>query len=255
MPKAIKKRVAKRSGLKEEEVKSAAARALEIIKSKKNVLLPVLLACAVIIVLLVISLVYSGSAKNRAYALEKEAYKYYYGLGPGSPLSGADRWGKPLELFKQAVETRSTPTALFYMGNCYFNLGDYGNATKTYDKFIDKYKSKEGILPLVYQKLASSHIKKGENDEAIKTLDALAGFRNGTFRDTALIQEARLYESLDRQEEAMTKYRELVESFPASPWSAEAKTKIDAVEKKAAAETGEQETLVPDDRLQPPPSD
>ncbi len=227
MPKAIKKRVTKKIGVKEEEVKSVAIRSLDILKKKKRIFILILLALGIVVISTIAFMLYSSSIKEKAYSFEREAYNYYYEINLKPPLSAEERWRKSLELFQKAIEVKSTPAVQFYIGNCYFNLGDYDNAIKAYNKFIDKYKNEEVILPLVYQKLASAYIKKGKNDEVVKTLNTLAQFKNGIFKDVALILEARHYETTGKHEDAIKKYKELVESFPSSPWTAEAKARIE----------------------------
>lgn len=226
MPRAIKKRTTKKTGLKEEEVKGAVVRSLDRIKERKRIFIPVISATGIVVVLTVIIMLYSSSVKEKAYLIENEAYKYYYKIDLKVPLTEEGRWRKSLELFQEAIDVKSTPSAQFYLGNCYFNLGDYDNAIEAYNKFIDKYKNKEIILPLVYQKLVSAYIKKDKYDEAIRTLDDLAEFREGTFKDAALILKARYYETAGKHEDAVEIYKELVEGFPSSPWAQEANAKI-----------------------------
>lgn len=227
MPKAIKKRVTKKIGLKEEDVKSAAVRSLDIIKNKKRIFILILLVLGIAVISTIAFMLYSSSIKEEANSFEKEAYNYYYDINLKTPLTDEERWRKSLELFQKAIEVKSTSAVQFYIGNCYFNLGDYDNAIKAYNKFIDKYKNEEIILPLVYQKLASAYIKRGKNDEAIKTLNTLTQFKNGIFKDVALILEARHYETTGKHEDAIKKYKELVEGFPSSPWTVEAKARIE----------------------------
>jgi len=238
MPKAIKKRVTKRTGLKEEKVKSKAIETFTLLKEKKKFLIYALSALVLAVILVIGLIFYSSSIKKKAYAYERDAYNYYYNINFKNPIPEEERWKKALELFQKAIEVKSTPSAQFYIGNCYFNLGDYGNAIKAYNKFIDKYKSNEEILPLVYQKLALVYIENGRDNEAIKTLNTLAQFKNGIFKDTALRLEAWYYETKEKHEEAVKKYQELIRDFPLSPWSAEAKARIE-IEKGSESNTSQ----------------
>ncbi len=252
MPKAIKKKIVKKTGLEEEEVKGAVIRSLDKIRQKKKGLIYAISALGVIIVLSIALMFYLSSTKEKAYTLEKDAYNFYYNIDLKNPLPETERWKKSLELFQKAIGIKSTPVAQFYMGNSYFNLGDYNNAIKAYLKFIDKYKSEEEMLPLVYQKLASAYIKTGKGDEAVKTLESLAKFKDGIFKDTALILEARYYESAGKNEDAMKKYKELVRDFPSSTWGAEAKAKTEMKDKPWPGQVG-QENVKPAESAQPIP--
>ena len=229
MPKAIKKRKIKKTGPKEEKVKSAIERSLDALKKKKRNLIIVLLVLGTAAVAVVSFMIYSSSTTKKAYAFERDAYKYYYNID----LTDEERLTKSLELFQKSIEVKPTAIPQFYVGNCYFNLGDYDNAVKAYNEVIGEYKNNDSLLPLVYQKLASAYVKNGKNNEAIKTLNAFAQFKKGIFKDTALILMARLYERTGKTEEAMEKYKELVKDFPFSLWTDEAMKKIGAKESKA----------------------
>ncbi|MBI5676011.1 MAG: tetratricopeptide repeat protein [Nitrospirae bacterium] len=226
MPKPIKKRIVKKITIQEDEVKSALMHTLDAANERKKHLIIALAAVVGLIAIYIIFSVYSASSKEKAYALETDAYKYYYGIDIKENLTEKERWGKALELYKKSVDIKATPTARFYLGNCYYNLGDFDNAIKEYTVFIDNFRSQKEILPVVYQKLASAYLKKNNNAKAIETLDKLAQLNNGIFKDTALALEARHYETAGDSGKAMEKYKELVKLFPSSSWSAEAKSKI-----------------------------
>ncbi len=232
MPKAIKKKVTKRTALKETEVKSAVFRLVDSLKEKKNFLIYILLAVCIVAVLTVVLALNLSSQHNDAYALELEAHNSYYAANSGAMQDREKRWKESLELFLKAASIKPTASTRFYIGNCYFNLGDYDNAIASYNQFIDEYGNDEVILPLVYQKLASAYIKKGKKDEAIKTFDSLAGFKQGVFKDTALVLEARYHESAGRLEASTEKYKELVEEFPLSAFASEALAKTKVKENK-----------------------
>ncbi len=252
MPKVIKKKIVKKTGLEEDEVKGAVIRSLDKIRQKKKGLIYAVSALGVIIVLSIALMFYFSSTKEKAFILEKDAYNFYHNIDLKNPLPETERWKKSLELFQRAIEIKPTPVAQFYVGNCYFNLGDYNNAIKSYLKFIDTYKGEEEMLPLVYQKLAAAYIKTGKGDEAVKTLESLARLKDGIFKDTALILEARYYESAGKNEEAMKKYKELVKDFPSSTWSAEAKAKTETKDKSGPGQAGQQ-NIKPVEPPQPVP--
>ena len=235
MPKVIKKRPAKKKPVQENEVKSAALEALDKIKERqKQVIIGVSIVVA-IVVLYAAYAIYSSSMSDKAYSLERDAYKYYYGEMADKSLSEEARWKKALELYKKSVDAKVTPSALFYTGNCYYNLKDYDNAVKEYSRFADKFSSDKRILPLVYQKLSSAYLKTNQKDKALASLGKLAAVDNGIFKDTALILEARYYESAGEKGKALEKYKEIKTGFPASPWSAEANARVSADEAKNKA--------------------
>lgn len=233
MPKVIKKRLTKKIPLREEKSKGITTHAIDLIKFVRNLrgkrkeFILLLSALIIAISVFVGFKAYATSLTKKAYSIEMEAYNHYYGMirSEKDPLTAEERWKKALELYTESFKIKPTSLRQFYIGNCYYKLTDYSNAINAYKVFIDKYPD-EGLLPLVYQRLSSSYIKVGSIDDALKTLEILKNFKNRAFKDSALIEEARLYEARDMPQEAQKKYEELLKEFPASPWSAEAKSKL-----------------------------
>ncbi|MBI5049572.1 MAG: tetratricopeptide repeat protein [Nitrospirae bacterium] len=229
MPKAIKKRVTKKLPVREEEVRGIVAHTIDAVKERKKFFILLSSIVGAVIVVSLVVIFYNASVTKKAYSLEQQAGNYYYGRNLKNPLPEEQRWRKALELYDKSLKTKEKPLVQFYIGNCYFKLNDYNNAVKSYKAFIDKYHGEEDILPLVYQKLASSYVNTGSNDDALKTLETLKKFKNGAFKDTGLIEEARLYEAVGRTADAQKRYEELIKEFPNSVWDAEARSRTETL--------------------------
>jgi tetratricopeptide (TPR) repeat protein len=247
MPKVIKKRTARKKPVQESEVKGAAMQAFEAIKRRQKQLIIGVSAIAAIIILFIAFSLYSTSKYKKAYSLQMEGADYYYGTGVGASLSDEERQKQALELYKESVNVKTTPLALFYLGNTYFKLNDYDNAINEYNNFISKFGGQKQILPLVYQKLASVYFKSNQNDEALKTLGQLSEVDDGIFKDTALILEARYYDKAGQKEKAIEIYKGIMAAFPASPWTAEASSRIDAEEPKKVEVEGKEPEVKTED--------
>ncbi len=245
MPKVIKKRPAKKKPVKENEVKSAALGALDKIKERQKQVIIGVSIVLVIVFLYTAFTIYSSSMSSKAYTLEMDAYKYYYGEIADKSMSEVERWKKALELYNQSIDVKVTPSALFYTGNCYYNLKDYDNALEQYSRFTEKFSSDKKILPLVYQKMASSYFRTNQKDKAINILSKLAGIDNGIFKDTALVLEARFYNEAGEKGKALEKYKEIVKGYPASPWSNEAGARISAEESQNKAGVADNTSAAP----------
>ncbi len=250
MPKVIKKRTARKKAVQESEVKGAALQAFEAIKRKQKQLIIGVSVIAVIFILFLTFSLYSTSKYKKAYSLQTEATGYYYGEAVDSSLSSEERQKKALELYKKSVNVKVTPLALFYLANTYFKLNDYDNAINEYNNFISKFGGQKQILPLVYQKLASVYFKSNQNDKALETLDQLSEMAGGIFKDTALILEARYYDKAGQKEKSIEIYKGIVAAFPASPWSVEASSRIDAEESKKVEVKGKEPEVKTEDRAE-----
>ncbi len=232
MPKAIKKRIPKKTGDAETEVKERLTFLKDALKHRRKTVLKFTAGILVILVILAGVLIHSYTAQKKARTLEYEAYKTYYS-NPQTPSSDRQvQYKTALGMFRKAYDTSKSPLSLFYIAACYDDLGNYDEALKTLKDFTRRYSNAETYIPLVYQKMAAIYIKKGDTGEAKKTLDTLINLKGDIYKDFALLEYARLLEKEGKTDEADKKYQELVTRFPNSPFAAEARAKLGA-EKKA----------------------
>ncbi|MEW6002978.1 MAG: tetratricopeptide repeat protein [Nitrospirota bacterium] len=225
MPKAIKKRVPKKMVVSaEEEVKDRLSAFKESIKEKQKKVLKYGIGILFIVIVISGFLLYNFVSYKKGAALENEAYKIYYSVGQS--MNKEEQYRKALDKFKKAYDLRKSPMSLFYIAGCYYELGQYDEALSTLKDFTQKYSGEERFIPLIYHKMVTIYLKKGETKEAVKALEMLYSLNSRIYKDLALIEYGRLLEKENRLEEAKKKYRELVEKFPTSPFLDEAETKI-----------------------------
>jgi predicted negative regulator of RcsB-dependent stress response len=226
MPKPIKKRISKRPTLDTEaEVKEKFSSLKDTIRERKKTAVTYGSVFVIAILTVVGFLLYSYNTRQRATELEHEAYKIYYSASPQG-VNKMERVTKALDLFKKAYDTSKTPISLFYIADCYYELGRYDEAIKTLEGFTGRYSSDEHLAPLAYQKMAMAYIVKGDMNGALKTLDALYNLKSDMYKDFSLIESAKLLEKAGKTDEAKKKYDELVKKFPNSPFVEEAKAKL-----------------------------
>jgi len=230
MPKAIKKRIPKKTEDTEANVREKFSSIKDTLqKRQKTALISGIVVLAVLISIAGF-IIYSSSSQKKAKAFEYEGYKIFYSHSQAPPANSEEQYTKSLDLFKKAYDTRKSPLSLYYIAACYYELGKYDDALKTLKDFTQRYSGDERFLPLAYQKMAIVYIKKGDANEAKKTLDALYNLKGDLYKDLALIEYGRLLEKEGKLDEAKKKYQELTEKFPNSPFIDEAKAKL--VEKK-----------------------
>jgi tetratricopeptide (TPR) repeat protein len=169
---------------------------------------------------------YSHSSQKKAKVLENEAYKSFYSSPQPSATNADEQYKKALDLFKKAYDTKKSPFSLFYIANSYYALGNYDDSLKTLQDFIKKYTHDEKFLPLAYQKMVLIYLKKGETEQAKKTLDSLYNMKGDVLKDFALMEYAKLLEKEGQLDEAQKKYQEVVKKYPSSPFIEEAKAKL-----------------------------
>lgn len=228
MPKSIKKRkIVKKTIDERVEVKGFISKFKGYAAENRKVFVAGTASVVAAVVLIAGLFVYSNYAKNKADRLEYEAYKAYYGLYQRQQvITKEEQYKKAKELFEKAYDARKTPASLFYIANCYYELGRYDDALETLKKLNQRFPNDVRFVPLLYYKMAMASMKKGNNDEALKFLDTLDKFNTGAHRDLSLIESGKLLEIMGRADEAMKKYDELVRNFPQSPFAEEARARI-----------------------------
>lgn len=223
MPKAIKRRVKKKDT--EVDVADRLTDIKDKLREKQKSLLTYSIGVLVVVLVVAGIFLYNYNARQKANEIEYEAYKYYYNEHTKIPLSGQERYQKALDLFKQAYAIRKSPRVLLYVANSYYELGKYDEALAALSDFVKRYSSEKDLLPLAYEKTAQIELKKGNREQALKTLDTLYKTPGTIYKDTALIESARILESEGKTGEAMTKYKEIADKFKDSPYYEEAKAK------------------------------
>jgi predicted negative regulator of RcsB-dependent stress response len=226
MPKAIKKKVKKKTTATETEVKDRFADLITTFQNKQKsaLLISVIVIAVVIIIASFLFYQYKATVKSRQLAYE--AYKTFYNEYQKNTLSKQEQFQQALDLFQQAYNKKKSPRLLLYIASSYYELGKYEDALKTLNDFIKKYDQEKEMLPLAYQKMAAIYISKANNDEALKTLETMYKSTTNIYKDFALIASGRILEEDGKKEDAMSKYKELTEKFPESPFFEEAKSKL-----------------------------
>jgi len=210
MPKIIKKtKPVKKEEKKLEEVVARAKSFKEWKKEYKAI------AVSVPIVLVIIAAVYfylSTTQKN-LQEHEYEGYRLYH-LIKDAQMPSPARVEQALESFKKAYKIKPTPVNLFYIAVCNEDLARYEDAQRALDEFSKRFPNNERFMPLVYYKRAMIALKTGKTEDALKDLEALSNYKNGSLKDLSLIESARILKSLGRVDEAKKKYEAISKDSP-----------------------------------------
>jgi len=113
-------------------------------------------------------------------------------------------------------------------------LGNPAEAAKAYQVVIDGAGTRL-IGQTARLGLAAAHARSGQFDQAITTYKELAQRKDGGLPiDGILMELGRVYRDAGRAADAQQTFNRLVEEFPDSPFSADAKRELDALKKTAA---------------------
>jgi tetratricopeptide (TPR) repeat protein len=233
MPKAIKKRIIKRAK-GEEGVKDAFYGAKEYISERQKTFFMVIIGVIIISVAAAAFLIHRYNAENRARTLEYAGYTTYYGLYQKQPLQKEEQYQRAFDKFSKAYGLRKSPYALFYMASCLYDMGRYDEALKDLKELNARFPDEDGFFAFSHYKMAAISLKKGNKEEALNLLDTLYQRRTAPLRDLALVESARILESMGKTGEASQKYAELIKNFPGSSFVAEAQAKTGAKKESPA---------------------
>jgi predicted negative regulator of RcsB-dependent stress response len=225
MPKSIKKRISKKTGDTEMEVQERISNLKDTLKERQRTAIKIGAGILIIIIAVVGFFVYSSTSQKKANKLEFEGSKIYYSQ-QAQPLNNEEKYIKALETFRKAYDTKSSPFSLFYIAACYYELGKYDDTMKILNEFTRKYPNDAEFIPLVYQKMALTYIKKDDLTGAKKALESLHNLKGDIYKDFALMEYGKLLEKEGKAEEARKKYEELAKKFPDSPFIEEVKAKL-----------------------------
>lgn len=226
MPKAIKKRASKHAGRKDKEAKNIVAKIGETAARGGKRLAATALVVAVLVIAVFGYYIYERGLTSRAKGYEYEGYKLYYGLYKGQPMVKAERLKAALQSFQKAYMIRKTPYTLFYFADCQYALGSYDEAISLLRELIQKFPDNAEFVPLAYYKMAMASIKKGDTEGAMRFLEDLYRYPSDSYKDLALLEQARILEQTGRSQEAYEKYATIVRDFPQSPFFDEANQKV-----------------------------
>jgi TolA-binding protein len=238
---------AERQHLKENELQSLARQVRERYDARKREMTAVV---AVLVVLGAIGIGYIAwreSVQARANALLAQAEAVHEAriaaapapgqADPGGPRFGseAERAQAALAKFKAAADAYPSADAgifaRYQQAVTAMTLGDTAGATRAYQQVIDA--NGDGFYgQMARLGLAEAQARAGQYDQAIRAFQDLAQRKDGRLPiDGILMQLGRTYRDAGKRAEAQQTFNRLVEEFPESPFSGDARRELDNLKK------------------------
>jgi TolA-binding protein len=235
-----------RQHLKENELVALAATVREIYDERKKQLLPIVIAIVVIGGAVIGYTTWRNSVQARSHNLLAEALVVEDArVGPppaaGQPSSGlsfaTEREKNQAALTKFKVVADQYPStdaglfALYREGSLYMALGVPDSAAKAYQEVIDRG-GDTLYANMARLGLAEAQAQTGQYEQAITTFKTLAEQKDGQVPvDGVLMRLARTYADAGKRAEAEQTYNRVVQEFPDSPFSADARRELDNLKK------------------------
>lgn len=243
MPKSIKKRIRKKIDRQGEVINSSSVLIkklkTDIDQNKKNLYIVLIVSLTVIITVSGI-FIYRNYQSNKADQLNYEAYKLYNNINPGTVLPS--NTGTPsksdlsdiLKDLKESYALKKSVVTLFYIANCYYDMGDMKQSEKTLLELNQRFGYDKYIIPLSYMKLYYIYRQTNDNKTAMDILNKLNSLDTPFYKDFCLFQMGKMFEADGRVKDAIARYEELVSKYAGSPYISQAQSDINQL--KAAGQ-------------------
>ena len=234
-----------RHHLKENELRKLARQARDTVQTRPRETMAAIVA---VVVFGLIALGYWGwraRVEGRAHALLAGAMAVQQarvgppaapgaGAGPSFPTE-RERAQAALAKFKAAADaypsTKAGIFARYQEASTWMKLGNPAEATKAYQQVVDH--AGNGIYGQMGRLgLADAHARGGQYEQAINAFKELAQRKDGPLPlDGILMQLGRTYRDAGKRSEAQQTFTRLVEEYPESPFTGEAKRELDSLKK------------------------
>ncbi len=170
-------------------------------------------------ILILISMIYLYLKKRE----EKAISLFYKGLSMYEKGNYKSSLNKFEEVTNNFSNTSAYYLSLLYIGNCYYNIGDYDKAIDSYLKIYKKGKIWEEFNFIIINSIGYSYEAKRDYKNAIKYFSEL---KNGVIDEFYYINVGRCYEELKEKDKAKKIYKEFISKYPNSQYKIIIKEKI-----------------------------
>ena len=167
---------------------------------------------------------------REALVLEGQAQSLYVDRVVDDQQKTKENLGKATELYRQILDeyprTSSARLSLYLLGNTLMEQNDLPGAMKAYQQFLDQNRGDDMLVGLVSQRMAYAHLINGDQEAAVGKFSEVLSLPKALNKDQVLFELAKLEEAGEATEKALSYYKQLVEDYPASPYTNEASLRI-----------------------------
>ena len=236
-----------RRHLKENELQNIARQARESFEARKRETTGIIAIVAVVAVVAIGYFVWRERVQTRAHGLLAEAVTVQAarvgppsapGAAAGGPTFPTERARSEAALTKLKAAADAYPStdaglyARYQEAATLMALGNPSPAATAYQHVIDRAGSSSIYGQMARLGLAEAHTRSGQFDQAINTFKELSLRKDGTLPvDGILMQLGRAYIEAGKRTDAQQTFTRLVDEFPESPFSGDAKRELEGLKK------------------------
>ena len=194
--------------------------------------------------------------EQEALTLEHQAAQAYLDRPLEDLEAAKEKLEEAVSLYRQIIEefpgTPSAHAAWYFIGNALAEQDDHTGAIDAYRHFIDESGTHPALLGLVYQRLGAAYLANGEREKAIDAYDRVLHIPHTLNKDQVLFELAKLEEHAKRDDEALARYKQLLDEHPNSPYVSEATLRVKILEPPAEDAEEESEATKPEEEKTTP---
>jgi TolA-binding protein len=238
-----------RHRLKENELRTFAQRAAETVDARRKETTTLVLIALVVGVVAIAFFAWRQNVQGKAHALLADATAVADARvgpppAPGTPAGGLyfpterERAQAALTKFKAAADAYPSTDAGIYAryqeASTALALGDASHAAAAYQEVIAK--SGDGFYgQMARLGLAEAQARAGQYDQAINTFKEMSQRKDGPLPvDGILMQLGKTYLEAGKRADAQQTFNRIVEEYPESPFSSDAKKEIESLKKSTS---------------------
>ncbi len=188
----------------------------------------------------------SKQEQEEAWELQGQAQRIYL----DRPLDDVERGKSNIQqasgMFQDILEqypgTLSAKVSSFLLGNSLMEEKKYESAIEAYKSFLQGHAQDHILVGLVQQRLGFAYLLNENREAAVSAFSAVIENTHALNKDQVLFELAKLAESEEKTDDAVQRYKQLIQEFPLSPFSTEANLRVKVLAPEEAQESEEAET-------------
>jgi len=132
----------------------------------------------------------------------------------GSPADYKSLIEKFDEVITKFPSTSSGKLSVLYKGNLHLKLGEFDEATKAYETFLQKAGKEKFYRLLAMEGLGYAHEGKKEYEKAVEAYERMLAMGEGLQVANAYLSKGRCFEKLGKNKEALESYKTFLNLAP-----------------------------------------
>ncbi len=241
--------ISKQVGAENPQLLSRSERAWLFAEDHRRAIIAGIIVAVLVMLLLGALLWMQHQQEHEALALEHRAAEAYLDRSLDDVDAAKEKLQEAVTLYRQLIEefprTASARSAWYFIGNALAEQNDHAGAVDAYRHFIGQAGNPPALLGLVYQRLGTSYLANGDREKGITAYTQVLQMPQTLNKDQVIFELAKLEEYEKHHDEALARYKRLLDEHPNSPYASEAAMRVRILEppvEEPAGEAGDEGT-------------